>query len=210
MADMERLFRQVDQLSAEEVKALFTYILEHRIEFLPPLAQTQSAETIKLHIVLDFRATKIITEGGDARWSMAFNPGGLELCEAVMHHLKTEHKFLIGRLAAEMLILNIGKAFAIEQELNYAMGGRNMNTGLPDRREFTSSMIQEPIDQILDIIVTNIITQIRHQVSIASPDTPLDKQIVLRGEYSRLKGLDKRFEMNIRAEAMPEATIVIQ
>jgi hypothetical protein len=37
MADMERLFRQVDQLSSEEVKAPFTYILEHRIDFRQPV-----------------------------------------------------------------------------------------------------------------------------------------------------------------------------
>jgi hypothetical protein len=66
-------------------------------------------------------------------------------------------------------------------------------------------MIEKPIDQIVAIIVHQISFGISHQES----DVVFDNEITLSGEYCQLKGLRKRLGDDIRAEAMPEAHIVI-
>lgn len=86
--------------------------------------------------------------------------------------------------------------------------GRNLNTGLPHRREISTDMIQTPIDQILKPIIRNIVLQITFRLSVKQPDA-FDNEITLSGEYCELKGLKKRLGDAIREEAMPEAHITI-
>jgi rod shape-determining protein MreB len=164
----------------------------------------------KLLLIFDTRATEIIRrdQNGDFAGSQTFTPGGIELCQAVMEHLKTEHQFAIARLSAERTILEIGSALPASEGWTMAVTGRNLNTGLPHRREISTDMIQEPIDRILDAIVRTIVFQITSRLSVKQPDA-FDNEITLSGEYCELKGFKKRLGDAIREEAMPEAHITI-
>lgn len=164
----------------------------------------------KLVIIFDTRATEIIRrdQNGNFAGSNTFTPGGVELCAAVMEHLKTEHQFAIGRLSAEGAILEIGSALPASEGWTMEVTGRNLMTGLPHRREISTDMIQKPIDRILDAIIRIIVFQITSRIRV-EPDIAFDNEIRLTGEYCELKGFKKRLGDAIRAEAMPEARIVV-
>ncbi len=49
MADLQGLLDAVNELSPEEVKQLYTYILEHRIEFVGEKAATPAPRVLGLH-----------------------------------------------------------------------------------------------------------------------------------------------------------------
>lgn len=48
MADMETLFKQVDALTAEEVKQLYTYIVERHVRFVSA-GEAPKERTLGLH-----------------------------------------------------------------------------------------------------------------------------------------------------------------
>jgi actin-like ATPase involved in cell morphogenesis len=164
----------------------------------------------KLLLIFDTRATEIFTQdrNGPFAGSMTFTPGGVELCHAVMEHLKTEYQFAMARLSAEQAILKIGSALPVSEGWTMEVEGRNLNTGLPQRREISTDMIQEPINQILNPIIQTIVREIAFRISVKQPDA-FDNEIMLSGEYCELKGLKKRLGDAIRAEAMLDAHIVV-
>ncbi len=41
MSEMETLFEQVDQLTPDEIKQLYDYIVKNHVEFVPVKAQTE-------------------------------------------------------------------------------------------------------------------------------------------------------------------------
>ncbi len=49
MADLQALFHAVDELSPEDLKQLYKYILENRIEFVDRQATSQTPRTLGLH-----------------------------------------------------------------------------------------------------------------------------------------------------------------
>jgi rod shape-determining protein MreB len=167
---------------------------------------------MKVCIIIDTRATVLIIKRPDdgIDSSSTFTPGGIEICEAVVEYLKTTHNFFISRLSAERAIFEVGVAIPNEQDKSIELVGRDLTTGLPQKRKISTRMIQEPIDQILDRIVVQVTGRIRRMVSALSYKLTFDNEIILSGEYSRLSGLDDLFEEKIRIEAMPEATLVIK
>src|SRR6266511_3261487 len=126
----------------------------------------------KLLLIFDTRATEIFRrdQNGDFVDSQTFTPGGVELCQAVMEHLKTEHQFAIARLSAELAILEIGSALPASEGWAREFEGRNLITGLPQLREISTGMIQEPIDQILKPIIQTIVIQIAFMISHQASD----------------------------------------
>src|SRR5258707_7409660 len=99
-----------------------------------------------------------------------------------MEPLKVSEKFLIDRLSAERAILTVGKAFSSAPDKTIVLIGRNDTTGLPQKREITTNMIQEPIDRFLDVIVTRVARQIQHAISTLSSDVTFENKIILNGE----------------------------
>lgn len=169
-------------------------------------------ESLKFSIKIDTRATEIIRrdQNNAIVGSTTFAPGGVELCEAVIEYLKVNQHFLLSRLSAEQAIFRVGNALPTEDDSSIELVGRNLQTEKPQRRKISADMISDPIDRVLTIIVAQVVRSIRRIVSTRSSDLTFDNEIVLNGEYATLKGLDKRFEEALRAEAIPEAIIVIE
>src|SRR5690606_24977191 len=82
--------------------------------------------------------------------------GGDEMDEAIINHIKQEHKLLIGAPTAEEVKLEIGSAAPLGKELETEIRGRDMVTGLPKTVRLTSGEIraalEEPVSQIIGAV----------------------------------------------------------
>jgi rod shape-determining protein MreB len=123
--------------------------------------------------------------------SQSIRVAGDELDEAIINYAKREYKLLIGQQTAEELKLEIGSAFAMAEELQAEIRGRDMVSGLPKTVVLTSeelrAAIEEPLSQIIDAIKA---TLDRTPPELASDI--MDRGIVLAGGGALLQGLADR------------------
>ncbi len=123
--------------------------------------------------------------------SQSIRIGGDELDDAIINYAKKEYKLLIGQQTAEELKLEIGSAFAMPEELQAEIRGRDMVSGLPKTIVLTSEEIraalEEPLAQIIDAIK---VTLDRTPPELASDI--MDRGIVLAGGGALLQGLADR------------------
>jgi actin-like ATPase involved in cell morphogenesis len=138
-----------------------------------------------------------------------FTPSGWELLEAMMDYLKTSRGFLVARLTAHQAILEAGSALPTDEHRSITLQGRNMENGLPSTFEVTTQEIQEVIGGLLDTIVVNTARKLMLYTLSLSPGTTLNNTITLCGDFRGVRGLAARLEHELRANIMPDATVVI-
>jgi rod shape-determining protein MreB and related proteins len=123
--------------------------------------------------------------------SVSLRVGGDEMDEAIISHTKREYKLLIGNQTAEEIKLEIGSAFAMKEEVQAEVRGRDMLTGLPKTVIISSEEIrdalEEPVGQIVDAIKS---TLDKTPPELAADI--MDRGIVLAGGGALLNGLDER------------------
>jgi rod shape-determining protein MreB len=123
--------------------------------------------------------------------SVSLRVGGDEMDEALISHVKREYKLLIGNQTAEEIKLEIGSAFAMKDEVQAEVRGRDMLTGLPKTVIISSEEIrdalEEPVGQIVDAIKS---TLDKTPPELAADI--MDRGIVLAGGGALLNGLDER------------------
>src|ERR671931_394657 len=103
--------------------------------------------------------------------SQSLRVGGDEMDEAIISHIKTEYKLLIGQQTAEEIKLEVGSAFDLKEE------------------------VQEEVRRALDGPVTQIIDAIKSTLDKTPPELAadiMDRGIVLAGGGALLNGLDER------------------
>src|SRR5450830_2030031 len=74
--------------------------------------------------------------------SQSIRVGGDELDEAIISYVKKEYKLLIGSQTAEEIKLEIGSAYALPQEEQAEIRGRDLVTGLPKTIVLSSEEIR--------------------------------------------------------------------
>jgi len=123
--------------------------------------------------------------------SQSLRVGGDEMDEAIISHIKTEYKLLIGQQTAEEIKLEVGSAFDLKDEVQAEVRGRDMLTGLPK----TVILSSEEIRRALDGPVGQIIDAIKSTLDKTPPELAadiMDRGIVLAGGGALLHGLDER------------------
>src|SRR3989442_7597784 len=123
--------------------------------------------------------------------SQSLRVGGDEMDEAIINHIKREYKLLIGQQTAEEIKLEVGSAFAMKEEVQAEVRGRDMLTGLPK----TVILSSEEVRHALDEPVTQIIEAIKSTLDKTPPELAadiMDRGIVLAGGGALLNGLDER------------------
>jgi rod shape-determining protein MreB len=123
--------------------------------------------------------------------SQSLRVGGDEMDEAIISHIKTEYKLLVGQQTAEEIKLEIGSAFRLSDEIQAEVRGRDMLTGLPKTIVITS----EEIRRALDEPVSQIVDAIKSTLDKTPPELAadiMDRGIVLAGGGALLQGLDER------------------
>src|SRR5216684_926812 len=92
--------------------------------------------------------------------SQSLRVGGDEMDEAIINHIKREYKLLIGQQTAEEIKLEVGSAFALKEEVQAEVRGRDMLTGLPKTVILSSEEVrhalEEPVNQIIDAIKSTL------------------------------------------------------
>ena len=116
---------------------------------------------------------------------------GDELDEAIISYVKKEYKLLIGSQTAEEIKLEIGSAYALPQEEQAEIRGRDLVSGMPKTIVLTSQEVRaamsEPVQAIIDAIKA---TLDKTPPELASDI--MDRGIMLAGGGSLLQGLPER------------------
>jgi len=114
-----------------------------------------------------------------------------QLDEAIMDHLKREHDFLVGRLTAEQIKIELGSAAPPPEPLSMTVRGRSRLGGLPKTVTIDDGEVRRAISKVVDIIVGAV----REALAYIPPELSADiieRGIVLTGGGALLRGLDQR------------------
>lgn len=137
----------------------------------------------------------IISMGGVV-YANAVRTGGEEMDQRITEYLSLHHKFAVGEQTAEKIKMRLGYAVlpAVEEKLE--IKGLDLVTGLPRRKEVTSTEIFYAIDETVKSIIKSIKVALEQTPPELSADL-LDSGIFLAGGGAMLLGLKQRVEEEI-------------
>jgi len=132
--------------------------------------------------------------------SRSLRVGGDELDQAIVGHLKREHKLLIGSRTAEEIKLEIGSASPdVQAEIQLAIRGREIATDLLKTVRLSGEEIRSVLHKPLSRIVAAVIETLDLSPPALGADI-IDRGIALTGGGSLLPGLAHRLQ---RETGMP-------
>jgi rod shape-determining protein MreB len=117
--------------------------------------------------------------------------GGYEFDEAILGHLRRRHNLAIGAQAAEDLKFAIGSAGPLEEEVETAVRGRDLVSGLPKSVTLTSPEIRSAFEDPMRVILDAV----RETLEETPPELASDiseRGILLAGGGSLLRAFDAR------------------
>ncbi len=123
-------------------------------------------------------------------FSRSVRVGGDEMDDAIVQYMKRVYNLMIGERTAEEIKIQIGSAYALEEEMTMEVKGRDLITGLPKTLTITSQEIREALQEP----VTTIVETVRSALERCPPELAadlVDRGIVLAGGGSLLRGIDK-------------------
>jgi rod shape-determining protein MreB len=123
-------------------------------------------------------------------FSRSVRVGGDELDEAIIQYLKRTYNLLIGPRTSEMIKINIGSAYPLEQELTMDVKGRDLVAGLPKTMTVSSEEIREAMAEPISTIVEAVRISLERCPPELSADL-VDRGMILAGGGSLLRGIDK-------------------
>jgi rod shape-determining protein MreB len=116
---------------------------------------------------------------------------GNEMDEAIIQYLKKKYNLLVGERTAELVKMQIGSAYPLDEPLTMEIKGRDLREGIPRTIVVDDQEIREAIEEV----VTAIISAIRIALERTPPELSadiIDRGIILTGGGALLKNLDKR------------------
>lgn len=126
--------------------------------------------------------------------SKSLRSAGDKLDQDIIQYARDEFKLLIGEKTAEEVKMAIGSAVAIKgQEMEAAIRGRDLITGLPREVTVTDSDIREAISKSLRS-QANAIKEVIEKTPPELISDVMHRGIILVGGGSLLKGLSEYFE----------------
>ena len=132
----------------------------------------------------------VISLGGMVVWQ-SVRVGGYEMDEAIMRHVKSEHRLLVGQENAEEVKIAIGSACASTARGEAELRGRDLATGLLRRVAVGSDEVRSALAGTVD----RIVDAVKETLELAPPELAADimvRGIVLAGGGSLLRGIDER------------------
>jgi rod shape-determining protein MreB len=137
------------------------------------------------------RGNMIVDIGGGT--SQSVRVAGDELDEAIIQFVKKEYSLALGERTAEEVKIHLGSAWALNQELQAEIRGRDLVTGLPKTVITSTDEIREAIEEP----VAAIVDAVKFTLDKTPPELAADimeQGIVLAGGGALLTGLDTRLE----------------
>lgn len=132
----------------------------------------------------------VISLGGIVT-SKSLRVAGDELDQSIINYIKKEYNLMIGERTAEQIKMQIGSAFATEdeEELSMDIKGRDLITGLPKTINVTETQIRSALREPVISIIEAIKTTLEKTPPELAADI-MDKGIMLAGGGALLRGLD--------------------
>ncbi len=127
---------------------------------------------------------------GDTVAAESIRTGGDRMDEAIVEFLRRHYGMRVGLATAERLKIDIGSAFALEEERSVELSGIDAVSGLPRRVAVAS----EEIRQALADPLADIVEAIRRTLDRCSPDLAsdlVDNGLVLCGGGALLRHIDR-------------------
>ncbi|MFZ1063817.1 MAG: rod shape-determining protein [Acidimicrobiales bacterium] len=134
----------------------------------------------------------VISLGGIVT-SQSIRVGGDELDEALVSYVKKEFQLALGERTAEEIKIQLGSAFALEQELRAEIRGRDLVTGLPKTVVISTEQIRQAIEEPLQAIIDAVKVTLDRTPPELSSDL-MEQGVVLTGGGALLNGLAVRLE----------------
>jgi rod shape-determining protein MreB len=116
---------------------------------------------------------------------------GNEMDEAVIQFLKKKYNLLIGERSAELVKIQIGSAYPLDEPLTMEIKGRDLREGIPKTVVIDDQEIRESIEDVVAAIVNAVLIALERTPPELSADI-IDRGIILTGGGALLKNLDKR------------------
>ena len=109
---------------------------------------------------------------------------------AVAQHIKRTYNMMVGERTAEGIKIAIGSAYALKEELQMQVKGRDQVKGLPRTIDITSEKIREALREPVAAIVEAVRVTLERTPPELSSDI-MDQGVVLAGGGALLRGLDQ-------------------
>ncbi|KKU95130.1 MAG: Cell shape determining protein, MreB/Mrl family [Parcubacteria group bacterium GW2011_GWA1_48_11b] len=122
--------------------------------------------------------------------SRSLRIAGDKLNEDILRYMREEKKLLIGEATAEQLKCSLGSAFALDEELEGRVRGRDLISGLPKEMTVSSEELREAMERSVGAIVLAV----KNTIEETPPELTADlfnRHIFLAGGGALLRGLDK-------------------
>jgi rod shape-determining protein MreB len=136
----------------------------------------------------------VISLGGMVA-SQSIRIGGDEMDEAIVAHVRGEHRLAIGLQSAEEVKFEIGSAWPLAEEGQVEIRGRDLVSGLPKSVVLCSEEVRAALAEPVRQIVAAVTATLERTPPELGADI-LDRGIMLAGGGALLRGLDER----LRAE----------
>jgi len=173
--------------------------------------------------VMGATGSMVVTIGGGVTDIAVISLGGIvvsdcarlageKMDEVLVRYVKRAHNLMIGERTAEEVKIAIGSAWAMDEEREMAVRGRDMVTGLPKTIQVNSVEVREALSEA----VTAIIDRIRALLENTPPELAadiIDRGITLAGGGALLRGLDRRIahhtHVSVRVAEDPMSCVAI-
>jgi rod shape-determining protein MreB len=134
----------------------------------------------------------VISLGGIVA-SQSVRVAGDELDEAIIAYVKKEYSLALGERTAEEIKMKMGSAWALVEEFNAEIRGRDLVTGLPKTIVVSTEEIREAVDEPVTAIVDAVKTTLDKTPPELAADI-MEQGIMITGGGALLMGLNSRLE----------------
>ncbi len=116
---------------------------------------------------------------------------GNEMDESIIQYIKKKYNLLIGERTAELVKMQIGSAFPLDEPMTMEIKGRDLREGIPKTIVVDDQEIREALEDVVSAIINAVRIALEKTPPELSADI-IDRGIVLTGGGSLLKNFDKR------------------
>lgn len=116
--------------------------------------------------------------------------GGDEFDQSIIAYIKRKYNLLIGERTAELIKIEVGSAFPLEEEVTIDIKGRNLVDGLPKNITIASEEVREALSEPLEKVISAIKETLERTPPELAADI-IDHGITLTGGGALLRGLDQ-------------------
>jgi rod shape-determining protein MreB len=111
--------------------------------------------------------------------------------ESIIQYIKKKYNLLIGERTAELVKMQIGSAYPLDESMTLEIKGRDLREGIPKTIVVDDQEIREALEDVVAAIVNAVRIALEKTPPELSADI-IDRGIVLTGGGALLKNVDKR------------------